>query len=98
MKKDQKFLNNLEKALGKMSKAKKEEIVLKYRKIIDEELNNKTKIVKILKNIGTPEEVAKRELEELKNKSFFKKIFSRSKKEKVEEFSEEQTEEIQDKQ
>lgn len=96
MKKDQKFLNNLDKALGRLHKSKKNAIISKYRNIIDEELKNKNKIVQILKNIGTPEEVAKKELEEIKNNSLFKKIFSKKNKKDNTEISEEEKESIKE--
>lgn len=66
MKKDKKFLLDLENELKGISKKKKDAIVLKYRNIIDEELSKKRKIKEILKNIGTPASVAEKELAELK--------------------------------
>ena len=66
MKKDKKFLLDLENELKGISKKKKDAIVLKYRNIIDEELSKKRKIREILKNIGTPASVAEKELAELK--------------------------------
>ena len=39
MKKDKKFLLELEKKLNSISKKKRDAIVLKYRKIIDEKIN-----------------------------------------------------------
>ena len=44
MKKDKKFLLDLENELKGISKKKKDAIVLKYRNIIDEELSKKRKI------------------------------------------------------
>ena len=41
MKKDKKFLLELEKKLNSISKKKRDAIVLKYRKIIDEKINGK---------------------------------------------------------
>lgn len=84
MKKDEKFLKNLSNELSSVSKKKREAIVLKYRNIIDEQLNNKKKILSILKELGTPEEVAKEEIEKLKSNNIFKKIFTRNKKSKDE--------------
>lgn len=66
MKKDKKFLLDLEKELKGISKKKKDAIVLKYRKLIDEQLSEKKKITVILKSFGTPESVAEMELAELK--------------------------------
>ena len=66
MKKDKKFLLELEQQLNSISKKKRNAIVLKYRNIIDEKINEKKKIKDILKEIGTPEEIAQREINELK--------------------------------
>ena len=66
MKKDKKFLLELEKKLNSISKKKRDAIVLKYRKIIDEKINEKKKIKDILKEIGTPEEIAQKEIIEIK--------------------------------
>lgn len=66
MKKDKKFLLELEQQLNSISKKKRNAIVLKYRNIIDEKINEKKKIKDILKEIGTPEEIAQRETNELK--------------------------------
>lgn len=66
MKKDKKFLLELEKNLNSISKKKRDAIVLKYRKIIDEKINEKKKIKDILKEIGTPEEIAQKEIIEIK--------------------------------
>ena len=75
MKKDKKFLLDLENELKGISKKKRDAIVLKYRNLIDEELSKKGKIREILKNIGTPASVAEKELAELKgNKINIKEI------------------------
>ena len=75
MKKDKKFLLDLENELKGISKKKRDVIVLKYRNLIDEELSKKGKIREILKNIGTPASVAEKELAELKgNKINIKEI------------------------
>lgn len=71
MKKDQKYLNDLEKRLGKISKKNKEKIIAKYRKIIDEKKSEGKKIVDILKEIGTTNKVAENELLELNSKKKF---------------------------
>lgn len=68
MKKDKKFLEELESFLGR-SKYKKE-IISKYEDIIKNEKANGKKIKDILKSLGSPEEIAKIELEKYKkNKS-----------------------------
>lgn len=81
MKKDKKFLLELENELKGISKKKRDVIVLKYRNLIDEELSKKKKIKEILKNIGTPKSVAEKELKELKSnkksiKEYLRKIFN----------------------
>ena len=81
MKKDKKFLLELENELKGISKKKRDVIVLKYRNLIDEELSKKKKIKEILKNIGTPKSVAEKELKELKSnkksiKESLRKIFN----------------------
>lgn len=69
MKKDKKFLLDLENQLTSISKKDRDAIILKYRNIIDDELNQKKKIKYIIKDLGAPEEVAKKEIKELrKNK------------------------------
>ena len=73
MKKDQKFLSKLEENLSKISKKKRDLILLKYRKIIDEEKESNKKIVDIIKVLGEPEEIAKKEIKELKSQSVFSK-------------------------
>lgn len=69
MKKDKKFLLELENELNSISKKQKDAIILKYRNIIDEELNKKRKIKEILKEIGTPKSVAEKEIEEIKKEN-----------------------------
>ena len=66
MKKDKKFLLELEQQLNSISRKKRDAIVLKYRNIIDEKVKEKNKIKDILKEIGTPSEVAQKEINELK--------------------------------
>ena len=69
MKKDKKFLLDLENQLSSINKKDRDAIILKYRNIIDDELNQKKKIKYIIKDLGAPEEVAKKEITELrKNK------------------------------
>ena len=66
MKKDKKFLLELEQQLNSISKKKRDAIVLKYRNIIDEKIKEKKKIRDILKEIGIPIEVAQKEICEIK--------------------------------
>lgn len=96
MKKDKKFLLELESKLKKVDKKSRESIVLKYRNIIDEKIEKKIKIAKILRELGDPSEIAKKEIEIYKKnkpsklKSFFSfitkdiQIKKKNKKEKVE--------------
>lgn len=78
MKKEKKFLNDLENKLSGISKKEKDKIIEKYRNIIHEEKSNNKRIIDILKEIGSTEEVANKEIELLKSnnkiKSLFKKI------------------------
>lgn len=67
MKKDKKFLLELENQLNSINKKNRDAIVLKYRNIIDEKLNEKKKIKDIIRELGNPEDVAKKEISELKN-------------------------------
>ena len=82
MKKDKKFLLELEQQLNSINKKKRDVIVLKYREIIDEKIKEKKKIKDILKELGTPEQIAEKELELIKNnkKINFDKIKSKTKK------------------
>ena len=76
MKKDKKFLLELESELKKVDKKSRESIVLKYKKIIDEKVENKVKITKILKELGNPSDIAKKEIELYKkNKPSKLKLF-----------------------
>ena len=68
MKKDKKFLNELETHLVGIKDSYKKEIIEKYDKLIKDEKAKKKKITSILKAIGSPEDVAKKELELLGNK------------------------------
>ena len=68
MKKDKKFLEELEACLGKTKY--KDEIISKYDNLIKSEKANGKKIKYILKDLGEPSEIAKLELESYKaNKS-----------------------------
>ena len=64
MKKEKKFLDELEKKLEFISKRDKNAIVLKYKNLIDEKKENKERIVDILKEIGNVDDVANKEIEE----------------------------------
>lgn len=78
MKKEKKFLNDLENKLSGISKKDRDKIIEKYRNIIHEEKSNNKRIIDILKEIGSTEEVANKEIGLLKSnnkiKSLFKKI------------------------
>lgn len=78
MKKEKKYLNDLENKLSGISKKDRDKIIEKYRNIIHEEKSNNRRIVDILKELGFTEEVANKEIELLKSdnkiKSLFKKI------------------------
>lgn len=78
MKKEKKFLNDLENKLSGISKKDRNKIIEKYKNIIHEEKSNNKRIIDILKEIGSTEEVANKEIELLKSdnkiKSLFKKI------------------------
>ena len=65
MKKDKKFLNDLDLALGNIKDKYKTEILAKYEKKIAEEKASGKKITSILKEIGKPSDVAKSEMEAL---------------------------------
>lgn len=86
MKKDKKFLTELENELTtKINKKQVEKIVEKYRKIIDEEIKNKKKITTILKELGSVSKIAKTEIEDYKRnnkkiKIFFEKIGTKIRK------------------
>ena len=74
MKKDKKFLGELEKCLEGVSLKNKEIILEKYRNIIAEEREKNKKISVILKELGKPSEIAEKEKELLGKESFFDKI------------------------
>ncbi len=65
MKKDKKFLEELESFLGKSKH--KDEIIAKYASIIKTEKDNGKRIKFILKELGSPEEIANKELSFYKN-------------------------------
>lgn len=79
MKKEKKYLNELENKLNNISKKKRESIVNKYREKIQEEKSKNKKIVEILKELGTPSEVTEKELNNLKSNNKFKLIIDKVK-------------------
>ena len=79
MKKDQKFLSKLEECLVRISKKNKSSIILKYRNIIDNEKNNNKKIIDIISELGNPEDIAKKEIEEIKSNRLYIKIIKKIK-------------------
>ena len=79
MKKEKKYLNELENKLNNISKKKRESIVNKYREKIQEEKSKNKKIVEILKELGTPSEVVEKELNNLKSNNKFKLIIDKVK-------------------
>ena len=79
MKKDQKFLSKLEECLVRISKKNKSSIILKYRNIIDNEKDNNKKIIDIISELGNPEDIAKKEIEEIKSNRLYIKIIKKIK-------------------
>lgn len=79
MKKEKKYLNELENKLNNISKKKRESIINKYREKIQEEKSKNKKITEILKELGTPSEVAEKELNNLKSNNKFKLIIDKVK-------------------
>lgn len=63
MKKDQKFLNELNDKLEDISKKKKSLILSKYRNTIDSEKKNGKKITEIIKSFGNIDEIVLKEIE-----------------------------------
>lgn len=87
MKKDQKFLNELNDKLGNINKKKKEIIISKYKKIIDNDKKNGKKITEIIKSFGNIDDIVKKEVESINQnslKSKIKRIFKRNKTNKKE--------------
>ena len=80
MKKDKKFLSELEKYLEGVSAKNKKIIVDKYDNLIKEEKEQGKKITVILKEIGKPKEVATKEKELLKKESFSAKLKAKTNK------------------
>lgn len=83
MKKDKKFLLDLEKNLEGLSSKNKKIIISKYESLIKEELLKKRKITSILKDFGKPADIALKEKELLNSNKFKESIiifFSKIKK------------------
>lgn len=86
MKKEQKYLDELESKLEFVSKRDRNAIILKYKKIIDDRKSNNEKIIKILKDLGPVDIVAENEINEYKKTRSaeynLNKFFSKFKKKK----------------
>lgn len=76
MKKEKKFLNDLENKLSGISKKDRDKIIEKYRNIIHEEKSNNKRIVDILKEIGSTDLVAEKEIQSLKSNGKIKIFFN----------------------
>ncbi len=76
MKKEKKFLNDLENKLNGISKKDRNKIIEKYRNIIHEEKSNKRRIVDILKELGSTDLVAEKEIQSLKSNGKIKIFFN----------------------
>lgn len=74
MKKEQKFLNELEKGLKNINKKKRDEIISKYKNLIESQLAEKRRIVDIIKSFGKIDELIENELRLLKEDNLFIKI------------------------
>lgn len=81
MRKDEKFLKDLESKFNDLKPRQKNKIMKKYTKFIEDGKKNKRKMTSILKDLGKPDEIAKRELENLNTNKF--KLFTESLKEKL---------------
>lgn len=76
MKKEKKFLNDLENKLSGISKKDRDKIIEKYRNIIHEEKSNNRRIVDILKELGSTDLVAEKEIQSLKSNGKIKIFFN----------------------
>lgn len=76
MKKEKKFLNDLENELSGISKKDRNKIIEKYRNIIHEEKSNNRRIVDILKELGSTDLVAEKEIQSLKSNGKIKIFFN----------------------
>ena len=79
MKKDKKFLLELENELGHMNKKDKNMIIEKYSNIIKNRLSNKEKIKSIIKDLGDPKIIAQKEKQIIKNNNKLSKMIKRIK-------------------
>ena len=80
MKKEKKYLNDLENKLNGISKKDKDKIIEKYKEIIKKEKSNNRRIVDILKELGSVDLVAEKEIQLLKSNSKIKIFFNNVKK------------------
>lgn len=76
MKKEKKFLNDLENKLSGISKKDRDKIIEKYRNIIHEEKSNNKRIIDILKELGSTDLVAEKEIQSLKSNGKIKIFFN----------------------
>lgn len=76
MKKEKKYLNDLENKLNGISKKDRNKIIEKYRNIIYEEKSNNRRIVDILKELGSTDLVAEKEIQSLKSNGKIKIFFN----------------------
>lgn len=76
MKKEKKFLNDLENKLSGISKKDRNKIIEKYRNIIHEEKSNNRRIVDILKELGSTDLIAEKEIQSLKSNGKIKIFFN----------------------
>lgn len=76
MKKEKKFLNDLENKLSGISKKDRNKIIEKYRNIIHKEKSNNRRIVDILKELGSTDLVAEKEIQSLKSNGKIKIFFN----------------------
>ena len=76
MKQEKKFLNDLENKLSGISKKDRNKIIEKYRNIIHEEKSNNRRIVDILKELGSTDLVAEKEIQSLKSNGKIKIFFN----------------------
>ena len=77
MKKEKKFLEELDKKLVGIGNKEKQSILLKYQEMIKSRKDNKERIKDIIKSIGSVDEVAKKEIEEYKKNNSFKYKFNK---------------------
>ena len=80
MKKDKKFLKDLESNLVGVKEKHKKAILSKYEDIITEEKAKKRKITEIINELGKPEEVAKKEIKAYKSDKLLVKVSDKVKR------------------